>query len=412
MIKLKYRLARFLKVAFLSVFFVACSEGFLTSFQEIEHDKLRPLAFVFDKSEMAPGDTVRFHGHFAGLPLRGDFEASLAVNVQTSPYGEEYVSGIVPIAQYLVETSEHPIVVEDNYISFSFVVPEDIFLTSGVIPVADRENFMGFVEEFLTGTDFSGETVEMQKFAALVAQITTVRMFLMLEVNGGSLKIERELAVRYNSRINNNPFVRVNNNPEINWIGLYKVRLNDGVPIVHFTPENIQNDYTFQYVYIAEGYEPCVEADFSSTIVVEDGFAYFFEIDSGFNCGIRTRDSAMIVSYSDRQLATIFSSLEAGDFSVLENLSQLELNFTEIQENYYFDFFFQQDANEIVGVANSDQMLVSGTFRENIFALTVPRDERITQANLWLKTQDWVLGERMRPFASDFVEFQVVFEHR
>jgi len=373
-------------LAFITLYIFSCTDGdFVTSFNEIENYKLRPVSLQLLNSELMPSDTVVFEGYFAGADLKPNYTCSIGFNytvVAVNGPPSEVVSGIEPYEKYRIDNPNYPDSITTNYMRFSFIIPDSIFYTSTSIPekpltVLDdkmwkdfpdsiknmtKNEFIDFSYIFLSKNFSTASNKEIQ-MAAIIVQALTIQIKIKIETED-NYKMEKNVTVRLNKSVKNNPLVMINKNPTNKWLGVYTVKEKD---LSEFDPNTYSGDYSFFYIYKDSSINDNRPLD--SIITLNDNYSYFVAVDSGVVNGVDYRD-----------------------YGIWGGVSPM-------QEYWDCRWFFQQDASEIENVANKDQAnFTTGSYTTStIIKLYPPKNKKITHIDFWVKTYDVMIGERLRP---------------
>lgn len=290
---------------------ISCME--FDSFERIEDEKLRVIGMQFNPAaEFAPGDTVTCTVHFAGNDVISISEFSVAYihkYDRNDYFPDERKIAIVDSVLWLPDSAQ-----------FRYTVPHDVFLKEQWYGSADSTTVKAVVG--LIGQDQRlNEAIVDALSADSLSQFLDIlssfysRCHLFFKArsqNGTTLKIHGEFVIRYNSLYPN--LLPVNNNPQIRWVGIYKVSNSIGK---NFNPHNpsMKNKYTISYLY--NEYYPEKVCD---TIEIDTGFTYFLAGDEGKN---------VIVDFS-------------GDTIVDTTIDFIENSDTKtVPEKYTYRWFYQ-----------------------------------------------------------------------
>lgn len=233
----------------------ACTD-FPSRYENIDGNKVRPLAIICEPPEAAPGDTVRI-----SLVCKSEKAYSLRWKVVLD-YGYDLYGRDI-IERHIVELNS-------TDTSFLYVIPDSALLYNTFL----RQTFS------LDTAASMGLTLEEADALLKILDSVPDTLLPLIDNFGCKLKLYAEiqsdveieayryLTVRYSSRFNS-PVT--NRNPVISWVGLYKVKgknLN--------SPDSIwSRQHDFQYLY--NTLNPALVQD---TIQVDEGYTYFLVSDS------------------------------------------------------------------------------------------------------------------------------------
>jgi len=122
----------------------------------------------------------------------------------------------------------------------------------------------------------------------------------------------------------------VNNNPQIRWLGVYRVTGND---VTGFSPESDRFDGRYELIYLYNEYDPASVVD---TLVIDDGYTYYLAGDRGINAYTDSAGTTMYDTTID------FVTWDLGDTVLV------------VKETYEYQWFYQ---NVDEGSSNPDSLL-------------------------------------------------------
>jgi hypothetical protein len=369
----------------ITFFLVGCS-SFPTKFENVQKDEYRVLDFIYEPAEAAPGDTVHVKAIFAGKKITpADIDWKMSYNVVTNMYGStDTAFDFRPFA-----------VRETNYsnattcMEWSFVVPNDILYTSGGIPndwlslvPSEFRNEIPSAYQSLTKKQMIDTMVALASVDPQILQfiaqanpgladiVPFMCQFLTVKVRiNGKIKndylIESNYSVRYNRVFEKAPAlgVRVNRNPKIDSLGIYKVKGN----VDEFDSTN--KVYTFYRIDKPD--------NLSQVIKIEKDYSYFVEVFTNNPDSSRT-----------------LLDLQRG---------------TMKPEKYFTQWFFAMDSSESKDVNYTKFMDISGDELREI--LTPPASGTIQKFTIWAQVYDNFANEMNRPMGSMLTEGHGVFEY-
>ncbi|NLD91784.1 MAG: hypothetical protein GX639_03855 [Fibrobacter sp.] len=368
----------------ITFFLVGCSE-FPTEFGNVQKDEYRVLDFIYEPAEAAPGDTVHVKAVFAGKKITpADIDWKISYNVVTNMYGSTDTA--FDFRPFTV--SETKFSNATTCMEWSFVVPDDILYTSGGIPT----DWLSLVPSEFRGEIPSGYQLltkkqmidTMSALAAVNPQILQLVadanpgladivpfmcqfLTVKIRVNGqirNDYLIESDYSVRYNRVFEDAPAlgVKVNRNPEIDSLGIYKVKGN----VDEFDSTN--RDYTFYRIDKIDNQ--------NQVIKIEKDYTYFVEVFTNFPDSSRT-----------------LLDLQRG---------------TMKPEKYFTQWFFAMDSSESKGVNYTKFMGIGGDELREI--LIPPASGDIKNFTVWAQVYDDFANEMNRPMGSMLIEGHGVFE--
>lgn len=360
--------------------------SFPTKFENVQKDEYRLLDLIYEPAEAAPGDTVHVRAVFAGKKITpADIDWKISYNVVTNMYGStdtafDFRSFTVRETNFSNATT---------CMEWSFVVPNDIVYTSGgipgdwlsLVPSEFREEipseYKSLTKKQIIDTISALANVHPQilQFIAesnpvladivpFMCQFLTVKVRIHGQIRNGFL-IESNYSVRYNRAFENVPAlgVRVNRNPQIDSLGIYKVKGK----VDEFDSTN--KAYTF--------YRIDNSGNQDQVIKIEKDYSYFVEVFTNNPDSSRT-----------------LLDLQRG---------------TKKPEKYFTQWFFAMDSSESKDVNYSKFMDISGDELREI--LTPPASGTITKFTIWAQVYDNFANEMNRPTGSMLVEGYGVFEY-
>jgi|GEM_PF-4079133 hypothetical protein len=355
---------------------LSCAK-FPTQLGYIGDQYVQTVGFVFTPlAEGAPGDTLHLHAYFAGEPVRS-YACSLSSQYSITALGSDTAINF----KQLVDPNA---TVAPDSISLSFVIPPDIFAGSGPLIKAALATFpdsartkygldsasinrvppsqiASLVGLFLTTTDFSTVDSSLCQQIAHLSEILSAQIVLHLAVNGG-YTITRNITVRYNSQIRNDPYVYVNRNPDPWWIGILKVRNRKQQLLSVF--ERDSGDTIF-CLYAKDTSVVAGPKRFTDTVVIDTGFTYYAAGDSGIASGIDHRDS----SYTNEGVL--------------------------IPEVYNYLWFYQPDSG--TADLNPQNSLSIGNGRGYYSSMVPPLDTAMHNFTIWARVSESATGELNAP---------------
>jgi hypothetical protein len=390
------------------VFLVFTCTEFPTSFNRIDSDVVRLLDFIYEPAEASPGDTVELKAVFTGKKFDlSDLSWSFSPNVVINKFGRDTAIDVRPLA--VIPKQDH---YSDNTtcISFKFVVPPDLFKTSGQI----SNNWIEFLPQAVAqsippeisglnkdqlidminlltqspqsyNTIASGLAIPIEKLSSIMplfSQFFTAQMRFFADIKN-EISIKSDYSVRYHSRFSKIPQIPVflNHNPRIDSIGIYKVK---GEKNSYNPAEN-----NHQFIRIDKGDR------LTNIVPVQDGYSYF------------------LVAFHDHP--DTFQSLF--DLSISSGSLHLE-KLTTI-------WFFQQNDQETRDISPNRFMKAGGrdtrSFNINstinyydlqsISKITPPTDKSIKTITVWCQIRDDTDNEILHPVGSSLIEGSFTFQY-
>jgi hypothetical protein len=369
----------------LTFFLVGCGT-FPTKFENVQKDEYRVLDFMYEPAEAAPGDTVHVKAVFAGKKITpADIDWKISYNVVTNMYGStDTAFDFKPFTVTETKFSNATTCME-----WSFVVPEDILYTSGgipsdwltlvplefrsVIPAAYQsltKKQMIDNMSLLTSLDpqilqIAAETnPELAEVVPFMCQFLTVKLRINGQIKNDYL-IESNYSVRYNRIFENAPTlgVRVNRNPVIDSMGIYKVEGN----VKEFDSTN--KTATFYRIDKVENQ--------NQVIKIDKDYTYFVKVFTNNPDSSRT-----------------LLDLQRGSMKT---------------EMYFAQWYFAMDSSESNDVNYSKFMSIDGD--ELCEILIPPASGTIQKFTIWGQVYDNFANEMNRPQGSMLIEGHGVFEY-
>jgi hypothetical protein len=370
---------------------LSCSQ-FPTQLGYIGGQYVQTVGFVFTPlAEGAPGDTLHLHAYFAGEPVR-TYACSLSTQYSITQYGSDTAVNFKPVVDPDAEASP-------DSINLSFVIPQDFFAGSGTlvkailatipdsqravygldtavvnsVPPAQLPALAGL---FLTATDFSTADTALAKQVAHLAELLSGQIVLHLSVNGG-YTIRRNITVRYNSRIRNNRYVFVNNNPDPYWLAIFKVKNRTRLS---FGPADLNSGDTMFCLYARDTSLLAGPKRFTDTIEIDTGYTYYAAGDSGIVNGVDHRDSV----YTNEGMY--------------------------VPLNYSYLWFYDPDTAESRGVKPENSLLIAND-RGYYGAISPPLDTVIHNITIWARVSESATGILNPPTSTTVRQVHVVFRY-
>lgn len=368
---------------------LSCSQ-FPTQLGYIGEQYVQTVGFVFTPlSEGAPGDTIRLHAYFAGEPVHS-YACSVSTQFSMTQYGSDTAVNFKPVL-------DPNATVSPDSINLSFVIPPDFFAAAGPlvkallatipdslkalygldsaalksVPPAQLASLAG---QFLTAIDYSTADTSFCKLAAHLAELLSGQMVLHLSANGG-YTIIRNITVRYNSHIRNNPYVFVNKNPDPWWVGILKVRNRKQQLLSAF--ERDSGDTIF-CLYAKDTSVVAGPKRFTDTVVIDTGFTYYAAGDSGIAGGMDHRDT------------------------VYTNEGVL------IPEIYSYLWFYQPDSGT-ADLNPQNSLTIDG--RGYYASIAPPLDTAIHGVTIWARVSESASGVLNPPVSVSVRQVHVVFQY-
>jgi len=400
---------------------VCCAE-FPVRYERIDSDQSRTLDFVFTNlsdttarlCEAAPGDSMLLVCYFAGVPTQTvTFDVSW--NVYISPYGEDSAFDRGPLPHVVVPFDSAAFTDSTDVVAIRFAVPRNVLQNSSSVDEGAIQSFLSQAAsaygvpihtkaELLDSLDTLARMSPseraahpllhgaMQLFGTMVAQMISAPIRIFVTVNGVN-RIASDVTVRYNRLLRDYPGVRINRNPGISFVGIYKVKGS----AVGFGPANLNADDTTYCLYAAGGVaDRGLMGDtgnivwYPDSIVVDKGYSYYMATDSGVFAGVEGRDTAVALFYDIQN-----GALALG---------------TDTVETYFQRWFYQLDAAEAADMEPNDMFIIANGSRCVTPMLTSLKPS-ITHLTLWVQVYDYFLGEWNRPYGSTLMESKLAFKY-
>jgi hypothetical protein len=428
----KYGLA-----AILTVIVFHCSQ-FPTRYDRFEPAALRSVGFVYEPfAEGAPGDTLRVKSYFPGENV-ASISWRLSYNHIIDAYGTDTILDITPLPVFTVSPG-----LPDS-IGISFVVPDSTFFATKAISSRSLDLLKAELPPAMSSMtqqdmadllkDIGAVAADLDDslvIAALLLRwggvmgITTVtataidslisitgKMLSVFSVpavifadltsdHGNTLRVKGDFTIRYNRRFQStflSPLIPVNNNPEVRWMGVYKVKGNS---ITSFNPTDpkYSGRYTLSYLY-----NELFPDSVNDTVIIDTGYSYFIGADSGMvSYTLRAGDS---LQGADSIWHVLGRDTTITDTSRDKNLLKIDpvsgLPVYEL-ETFYYDWQFENlDLDSVVKPLNSLLMLspgseTSGGWQSPIVGMLPSLDTKMTFARIWVTVYDYYPGELYRP---------------
>lgn len=394
-----------LAAALLVVF--RCTE-FPTRFERIDADRMRVLQVAYHNlsdtaaglCEAAPGDSMLLVMCLAGQSLT-DIEWEVSWNVFISPYGADSAYDRRPLDFVPATLSSANYTDSTEVVAIKFRVPDSIFAISRSISDdalamlgVDRATGVAIVDTFarMTPQERAQDTLLgplVAEFAPVVTQILSAPVRIFATINGVN-RTYGDLTVRYNRLLRDYPTVTVNHNPQVRFMGVYKVKGQQ----VGFAPGDLNGDDTTICLFTDGTVDSTVMGDnanivYGDTVLVDLGYSYYVAIDSGLFAGTESRDSTQ----------PLFFNVQTGSISLG----------TRVPEDYYTRWFYQFEADEIEGLSQNELMVISNT-GAIVTPMYPPLSSSITHASLWVQVYDYFTGEWQRPVGSSLIESRIHFK--
>jgi len=388
---------------------------FPTTYERIESDRVRLLDFTYKNvadstlCEFAPGDTVLLEAYFAGKEV-SSIDWDVSTDVVIDAYGEDSAFNVRPLAE--LNTRDTVITRAgfsrlSKYVSFTFVVPEDIFLTSRTLQSAQVDEVLSQLDisqseivsaiQLLAATPVDQrETVlgpqlygQLEPFIPNILQLTTIPVRIFAKVNS-VYSIKSDISVRYNRFFTDFENVFVNRNPRLRFFGLWKVAGTIDPTI--YASDLDSKDTTF--VFFSDGtpgdlYSGGVVCT-HDTIEIDTGYSYYLVADTGMYNNVDLRDTALAL--------------------IANEDDPVDITFSQFPETWYTQWFNQLDADEMDSVSVDDYPIVTSQGNA-VEVFYPPLSTKITRMSLWVQAYDYYLGERFRPMGSDVKETGIYFTY-
>jgi hypothetical protein len=187
--------------------------------------------------------------------------------------------------------------------------------------------------------------------------------------NGSTLKIHSEFTIRYNSLFPE--FMPVNHNPEIKWLGVYKVPKKISK---NFCPMNPAMINQFSITYLYNEYYPEKVCD---TIEIDTGYTYFVGGNEGVNLYVNSQGDTIVDTTYD------MFRIKQGD------------SVSSVPESYTYKWFYQNDdtpvtADSLLELSNLDTWFSITELKPPLFTV-------MKEFNIWLVIYDDFYGSWNHP---------------
>ncbi len=222
--------------------FSQCSRIYEPVFEQITEDKIRVISTVYTPSpDVSPGDTVGMTIHFAGDPVMRIRDMQISYDHVTNA---ETLIDRMPLQT--ISTQSH---LPDSY-SVEFVIPDTI-LADGSDAYNHAKSLCMYVEDSLDGDYNRLTSAQTDSLESIISRVSALYKWSMISMHaesksGKTLEVWSNFLVRYNRKI---PIMKANENPPIEWIGIYMTDLQDS------TTKSINSferaGHTFHYLYNA-----------------------------------------------------------------------------------------------------------------------------------------------------------------
>lgn len=371
----------------LLIFIIVCGcAEFPSSFNTIENNKVRLIDFIYDPPEAAPGDSVTLLALFSGdTVLPQDIQWKISYNIGGNNFNLNIALDTIAFDTYrLFDTTFSQ---NTSCVGMRFKVREDAMLLSSMIPEdimknvpdelkqyipqqfqsMDKKTLLGFVEAL------KNQPIDtlIQPIFPFLMQILTCKIRIFATVTN-RLNIKSDYTVRYNSYFTHIPSVRVNTNPTVNRMGIYKVT---GENLASFNPQN--PSHPFQYFRLFGTDDDSV----SDIVTIDKGFSYF-------------------------------AAVETANFDTVTNIVALTQGLPSDElESHFTTWFYRFKESEMVNVSFYDLMSIVSTTGGTVETLYPAKSDQIKQVTLWAAIDDFYLNERWRPSGSTVKEVQAIFTY-
>ena len=425
------KLSVLLLLATLAALQIRCSQ-FPTRYDRVEANAVRAIGFAYEPcAEAAPGDTMHLKAYFGG-------EKAASVTWQMS------YSHIVTVygSDTVVDVADLPLLSESSHlpdsVDISFVVPDStFFLTKAISPQTlamlksrlpasmgsmTQQNFAALLKDF-GSLDFADplslgsflarwpalgittlDSASMTSLATITGSLLTVFSVPaviyanVVAESGAKLKVKGDFTIRYNRRFQKVPeiatFLPVNHNPEVRWVGIYKV-LGKNIQSFHPSDAQYAGKFTFSYLY-NEVFPDSVR----DTVAVNDGYSYFLVADSGTTTyalkagdSLKTADSTLHIL---RDTTIHDTTLDKSSY-VNPKTGKFE------RETYFYDWQYQNLALDSVSMPIDSLMAIPGAGatagggQPPVMKMLPPLDKKMTHARIWVTVNDQLIGDPNRP---------------
>lgn len=401
------KISLFLCCFFPAVLVFTCTE-FPTSFDRIDSDVVRLLDFIYEPAEASPGDTVELKAIFTGKKIDlTDVSWRFSTNVVGNKFGSDTAFDIRPLD---VIPRQDYFSKNTTCISFKFVVPPDIFKTSGQISnnwtellspsILDslppeiiglnKDQLINMVDLLtqssqMYNTIAAGLEIPIEKLSSIMplfSQLFTVQMRFFADVKN-EISIKSDYSVRYHNRFSKIPQIPIflNHNPIIDSMGIYIVKGEKD----SYNPE--ENNHRF--IRIDNG------SDSTNIVPVLKDHSYFLAV---FHNHPDTFQSLFDLSGSSGSLH-------------LEKLTRI--------------WFFRQNDQETRDISPNRFMKTSGRDTksfdinssksyynlQSVSKIQPPTDASIKTIIVWCQIYDDTDNEILHPIGSTLKEGSFTFQH-
>jgi hypothetical protein len=384
-----------------------------TRFEEVDDHRPRVIDFVYQNysdttlCEFAPGDTVVVKAYFAGQAIQS-VKWQISFNVYVSVVGQDTALDVEPLPTLnvpLPAARESGFSPEVRYETFAFVIPRDIMQRNKSMLAAaaafqpvpglnlDPATVLGFIDTFARLPIEARKLVAggfydtLKANGASLTQLLTAQVRLFATVNDVH-KIRSDISVRYNHFFQDLNNVKINHNPRINFVGVYKVK---GGAKARFQPGDLgANDTTIQLYLNGAGDSAMMGHNVvaGDTVLIDTGYTYYAAVDSGYFGGSSQLDTGVTLRIdSTGKGVTIGNS----------------------PEQFYTQWLYDYADPTADTIVLNDRMVLSGT--NPVSQLLPPFDPKIRNIRLWIQVYDYFLGERNRPVGSTVREVRPVFRY-
>lgn len=397
----------FLCCFFPAVLVFTCTE-FPTSFNRVDSHVVRLLDFIYEPAEASPGDTVELKAVFSGKKIDpSDVSWSFSTKVVVNKFGSDTAFDIRPLG--VIPQQDH-FSNNTTCISFKFVVPPDLFKSSGQIPdnwiemlppdilqslppeisglnkdqLIDMANLLTQSPQMYNTIAASLE-IPIEKLSSIMplfSQLFTVQMGFFADIKN-EIRIKSNYSVRYHNRFSKIPQIPIflNHNPRIDSIGIYKVK---GEKDSYNPAEN-----NHQFIRIDTG------SDSTNIVPVQDDYSYF------------------LVAFHNHPdtFQTLFDLSGSSGSLHLEKLTTI--------------WFFGQNDQETRDISPNRFMKASGRDTksysinstinyynlQSVSKILPPTDKLIKTVNVWCQIHDGTDNEIFHPVGSTLMEGSFTFQY-
>jgi hypothetical protein len=350
--------------------FVSCAE--IDRFERIENDKLRIIGVRYDgAAEFAPGDTVSARVYFAGNTIASVGDFSIA-------YVHQYDKNDIFPDEKKIALLDTTLWFPDS-MQFRYVIPEDVFLKEKVQGINDT-TLLSQLYTIAKAVRLLGDSALppvsedtlnylLSGIGSLYAQPSI--FFFANSTNGATLKVKTDITIRYNSLFPH--FLSINHNPQIKWIGIYKVPDKQAKDFYPHSPDFNANA---SVTYLYNEYSP---ESVSDTVVIDKGYTYFLACNQGIvfhtgNAGDTIRDTTC-------------------DFI---NFINLPGNSVRIPEENNYNWFFQ-NRDDLDEIKDSLMVLMYENSGPGYIQIKTPVFTDMTHFKVWVVVSDFISGFNSRP---------------